>query len=650
MLMALASNTVFAESSTIEADEVFVVTGTKTEKLLSDTPVRTEVVTAEQLASMHATDLKQALEQVPGVTLTPVHGKQGGYEISMQGFGGNRVLVLIDGMPISPSTGSTTDLSQYGIVNIKQIEIVRGSVSALHGSEAMGGVINVITHTPEHGFGSELTLQGGSYDQYDQADTLPNNANVRAKGHIASDWGFAMVAVDHRDFGGSDMRSDVPGYDNFSGTKTNLSTTLAIEFDNGGLLSINPSYYKEDRERIYAVQGTSIPWVRKLETGLATREHLNVRYRGNIAEDIYLSSYVMMEEYDEKTTLGATDKSSFETKRHAIQELNKAEAQIDFPLGDKHLVTLGAVGLYNSLQQFKNGVSELKSDKEDRSSVEFFLQDDFFINDQLELLTGFRAQEDSDFGFHFAPKINVMYTPTALADNDVKVRSGFGYGYRVPNLKERHFIFDHSNLGYMVLGNSELKPETSRSLQLGVESTFFDYLTGDINLYHHDTEKLIGTDFSHTQQGVAIYKYKNFNETKQSGLDAHLRFKRVGDFSGSLSWSYLNAKISDTSKYIPKYPKSQAKLNVNYHLDALATELSLFARFEGESYADSGNTRISPSHAVYNLKANTWIGEHVKVFGGIDNLTDETKDFAKADSDVRPSTGRFIYLGLTVKY
>lgn len=162
-----------------------VVTGTRTEKFLDETPIRTEVVDREEIERMHARTLKQALEDVPGLQLTEVHGKSG-YEVSLQGLSSDQVLVLIDGLPITASTGSTVDLSQYLLNEVDHIEIVKGATSAQYGSSAMGGVINVITRPIEPGFSGEAVVDVGSHGGQNPSgrglDAASRHARVRLDG------------------------------------------------------------------------------------------------------------------------------------------------------------------------------------------------------------------------------------------------------------------------------------------------------------------------------------------------------------------------------------------------------------------------------------------------------------------------------------
>ena len=177
--------------------ETVVVTGTRTERLSRESPVRTETVTADQIETLHARDLKEALQYLPGIQLREIHGKSG-YEVWIQGLNADRVLVLVDGMPVSPTTGSSVDVTQLSLLEVEQVEVVKGATSALYGSAAMGGVVNIITRPIQKGVRGELALDGGTYgDQNPDGDaTQPSTHHVRAAASAGGEQWRARIAAD----------------------------------------------------------------------------------------------------------------------------------------------------------------------------------------------------------------------------------------------------------------------------------------------------------------------------------------------------------------------------------------------------------------------------------------------------------------------
>src|SRR5690554_5730540 len=165
--------------------DTMVVSATRVERSLMDVPVRTEVISRHELDKTHARSLKEALENVPGLQLREIHGKSG-YEASLQGMSSDQLLILIDGMPLAASTGSSVDLSQYATLDIERIEIIKGAASAQYGSSAMGGVINIITRQTHAGLRGSLRYDAGSYGKQNigerSADIAQHHASAVLEG------------------------------------------------------------------------------------------------------------------------------------------------------------------------------------------------------------------------------------------------------------------------------------------------------------------------------------------------------------------------------------------------------------------------------------------------------------------------------------
>ena len=183
LIPCMAMATVQAQELAAPQLKEVVITGTRTERDIDEAPVRTEVVSREEIERTHAGTLKQALENVPGLQLREVVGKSG-YELSLQGLSADQVLVLIDGLPITASTSSTVDLSQYLLDDVERIEVVKGASSAQYGSSAMGGVVNVITRRQAAGFGGAASVSLGSYGNQNDSGRSFSANNRHARFHL----------------------------------------------------------------------------------------------------------------------------------------------------------------------------------------------------------------------------------------------------------------------------------------------------------------------------------------------------------------------------------------------------------------------------------------------------------------------------------
>jgi outer membrane receptor for ferrienterochelin and colicins len=648
LLVATISACSFPLSASSEGLETLVVTGTKTERLLANSPVRIEVVTEQELATSHARDLAEALKNVPGIVLRPIHGKSG-QEVWMQGLDADRVLILVDSKPVSASTGSSVDITQISVADVTHIEIVKGATSALYGSEAMGGVINVITKRAKLGTTYKATLDSGSYGEQNVSDGPfnDNHANFFIS-HNTGSW-FGQLMTDLRYKQGTDLDDTTWDFEGTAGTKTNVATKLGYQFSNGAEMMIAPSYYYEDINKNFSTFVPGVGEVKKEKREEVKRKNISISFDSPVFEQSELSTWYMFENFIDNTEQDTLNTDYVDQSRVGESSFNKGEVQLDHPLGENQILTVGIVAVKNTLTQTKDEstIDELGGKKE-RTSIELYAQDDIFIGDQLEILPGIRYQNDSDFGSYTAPKINLMYGPNWL-DKQVKFRIGAGSGYRAPTLKERHYTFDHSALGYMVLGNEDLIPETSTSLQFGVDYNPGGSFHADINFYYNDIKNLISTELNQQQSdatNLSIYEYSNVGEARTKGIDITSAYDFSKFLSSNISYTYLDAINLELNKQLTQRPKHQAKINVNYKVLPLKSLFSLYGSYQSEQFVDDQNLISSPAYSTFDFKVNTEITNNFTLFMGVDNFLDVTRDVPLTGHDFRPKNGRFIYLGV----
>jgi outer membrane receptor for ferrienterochelin and colicins len=316
---------------------------------------------------------------------------------------------------------------------------------------------------------------------------------------------------------------------------------------------------------------------------------------------------------------------------------------------------MGLVGFQGDLKQHQDrveGAQIIAVDEitpgADRQNIEAYIQNDIFLGD-WELLPGLRFQDDSDFGGYSAPKINLMMSPNWWPKLETRLRVGVGRGYRVPNLKERFFIFDHSGLGYMVLGNPDLTPEKSDSLQAGIEISRGNGFRAEFSVFHNDIKNLIDSDLDPEQSaalGLNIFKYVNIAKARTQGADLILDHRFSARFSGNLGYSYLDAIDRATGNDLTERPEHQVKLGVDWRFPKWGTEISLRGSYQSKEFVDGTNLIVSPQWTTFDLKFNQPYQDHLTFFIGIDNVTDEHRDPERGGEDFRPKKGRFIYAGV----
>ncbi len=625
--------------------EAIVVTGTRTERSVDETPVRTEVVGSEELRRTHARTLKDALENLPGVQLREIHGKSG-YELSMQGLGSDQVLVLVDGLPLTASTGSTVDLSQYLLTDVERIEVVKGAASAQYGSSAMGGVVNVITRGIAPGRSGFAVVDGGTRGRQNpsgrSADLAQRHLQVgvqggspqwrlRVVGDVLDDQGFAVDPMAWARQGDAVQRAQA-------------GVRLAWHPSDRAQAWLDASHYREDAEKRYDyyVPPRLVPQ-RKAEE--ASRDRLAAGARWALEGGWGLDLRGVHERYRAYT--GSYSDATLTGQRQAELDLSHLGGQIDMPAWGRQRWQVGFDLHREGLSQTHNGRSEVVLDgRVERRSHEVFVQNDILLDDRWELLLGLRWQDDSDFGGHAAPKLSVRRRLGGQGDWRGSLRASVGQGYRVPNLKERFYLFDHSALGYRVIGNPDLRPESSTSVQLGANAQIGPRLSLDLNLFHNRVRDLIQTDLARAVviDGVAQYTYRNVARARTQGVEAGMQWQALPALRVQAAYTYTNTRDVDSGTELTRRPRHIARLGADWALSD-RHEWSLRMRHQSDELADTASGARSPAWSVLDLRLNHTVRPGWTLFAGVDNVFDVQRDFTQAQ-DFSPASGRFVYLGV----
>lgn len=630
-------------SSKLEGAEHIVITGTRTAKLLSNSPVLVDVIDGETLAKVSNGTLAQALNYIPGVVVK--RSAKDGYNIQMQGFDGDHVLVLIDGQSIISPTGSSADLDQVPANNIAQIEVIRGAASVMYGSSAMGGVINIITQKTNQ---PTLALD---YDvsQY-QGNTIKN---------VDLNHTIKMNAVD-----------------NFSGWRTQLNALLiddqGFDYDNTTVsqdaASVEKKFITLSTSKTHNNLATSAKY-----QWLSDKKLRDTSAIPGQSQIIYYQTDVAQQQIELGLKNTASPKTPWQINARYINhqetsgqsngirntsiKLSEINVQKVFQLHHLEIVTGGVIHA-DQLDQYKPADGVIEIDNESRESVEIFAQGNWSkSNDQI--LAGIRSQYDSDFGWHKALRLSTMKNFT-FGKSSLQWRAGIGQSYRVPNLKERFYIFDHSALGYMVLGNKNLEPETANSMSSSL--TFITSiadntvdLRNDISVHYSKTDDLIDSIIDpklSEENSLSIYQYQNINKAKIHGVDisSQLTFNQ---WKMQLNYSYLTSEDEKNQRLLSR-PRHQIKFNIDYDIDAYDIRFIVYAVYQaGEAVPDSyqavENNEFTTVNALLNQALTTQLSWRIRV----DNIFNEHKSPSTNNKnlfDARPVSSRTISAGISYQF
>ncbi len=635
---------------TTEFRDSIVVTGEReVQSGLIDAPVKVEVLNEEYFEQQQYQDLAEGINDIAGVSTQESSRRAGSQSALIQGFGENSVLVMIDGTPVSQNSSFGVDLSQISTSDIKKVEVIKGGASALYGSQAMGGVINIVTKRPTKK--TKASLQVSSLQPTGTSEGIIANFQGNAQGSV---FGIgAKMSLSVRDQESLDLDKNSLIKDDVDYSKIHGSLYLKKDF---GLTKVFGQYIglfgKTISESSRPISSSSFGVSRNVTDSTSSnirlgieREFENGNLRALVNREITKDELALNDNpntpYTE--TIKTTD---FEAKRFDLlyRDLKVAGQNLTFGT----LVKEDEVS-QETINEAVAGtvVRTLDIDQKKIRSYEAFVQDSFFIG-SFEVAPGARYQYDDNFGSYLSPKINISHYYD-YKDTSFKTWATVGTGYRAPSVKERFFTLDHTSVAnYIVQGNEGLEPEESLSFQLG-EEVRYRQSSLYVNFFLNRVSNLINTVEVETNTSTRIFSYENVEEVYSRGLELGLKSRFSERLSGLLNFSYTETVDSETDLLIANRPLYQAMGSLSYSFLPKWNSI-LQARYTGSQYSDNENLRTSPSSTNVDLKLNYDWNKNLRIFSSLTNIFDNARepsqDLVVPSTDFRSARGREIFIGL----
>lgn len=577
-----------------------VVTATKNEHNLSTAPATVTVITAEQIKASGASNVLEAVRTAPGITLNgrSVGGRK---TLSIRGADDKHTLMLIDGKRIS-STDDTIGHSdyQYGWVamdQIERIEIVRGPMSALYGSEAVGGVINIITKQASkdwHGsFNARGDVQKGS----------------GGNGHLFS----AQVG------GGLGEMFDLRlGVEQFRSSPTPSK-------DDRGVSSIEG----HDRENGNLQLGFTPIEGQRLQLDVLHGDETLDRHQKNTAGTYYLDSYSLERRQQSlawladwsalsselrysQATFDVTNKRTNGVAPTRDQRLEDKvwEGSLAFALGSKHFLTLGAEHREEYLEN-----AGLAGGSDEVNHKALYVQDEIQLADSLSLTLGARLDKHGIFGSETSPRAYLVWSATP----ELTIKGGYGEAFRAPTLKQISPNYVGAEGPHTFYGNADVKPETSRSFELGADWRN-DTTALTATIFHNQIKDLIYSNLIR-QVGVRrIYEYDNISRARIYGLEMSAEHHFGEGFSTGASLTWLDARDTDSHDRLTGRPDVVFTPNLQWQGEQLGARLEW--QYTGKQWLKNSASKLerAPGYSLVNLSGSYKINDSFKLRSGVNNL------------------------------
>ena len=434
-----------------------VVTAARREQRLADAVVETELITSGELRR-GPSDLASVLTQHVGVQ--PDGGVPGGSGVQLRGFGDRRVLVLLDGQPLVGRVNGTLDLARIPVANIERIEIVKGPQSTLYGTDAIGGVINLISRTPpESGNTGGVSTRTGSHGR---AELFADGGFHRGSFSTAVDGGIQHIGL------ASGVASDASTYSR----RGNGALRARWDVDSAKRVELSALTVIE-RQRYRTGQ------LYHFGDNVQTALRVGAWHEG--ATD-RLSATLSGSTFDHLSRAATRDEPASDSGSRDRQRLLQGEVNWNSVQGT-NLVDAGV-----ALRREWIDADRLSENTTAIVGVEPFAQATFQVGRML-VTPGARLSWSDRWGDFLAPRLAVLARPR----EDVAIRASIGRGYRAPDFKELYLSFVNDAAGYAVYGNPDLQPERSTSVSLGAEwtrATAFARATGFNAAYRDFIETL----------------------------------------------------------------------------------------------------------------------------------------------------------------
>ena len=609
--------------------ETTVVTATLTPKEIKEAPGALEVITAEEIRVKGAENVAQVLEDAVGLDLDHVAGR--GYIPQIRGLSNKRTLILIDGMRFSTGFRDTTvDLTEFPTEIIERIEIVRGPNSALYGSEAIGGVINIITKNAPKKLSESAAIRYGQ-NTYGEAenyifkgsvgDTF-ENLGIIVSGHVNRSDAF------DRDI--DDNYTDFDDEEKYSGL-----LKLDYSFADNHRFSAGVFYSDTSRKGIRPKYG--MEWDRDADSD---RTSTFLQYNGVIEETTVMARGYYSDFQSDRSYIDIDDPSNREDFQ-IENELYQVESRASRIFAQSHLITLGLEYREEERSGVENrGENELDESINNRA---VFLQDDFPIFDCLQITAGIRLDDHSDFGSEVSPRLSLNYY---LLDN-LRFKASYGEGFRAPSLYEL-YVYTENTKGD-VIPNPNLASETSRSYEAGLEGEYGPF-GGKIMAFRNDIDDMIyktptGNFRMQGKTKVLEYEMCNIDEAYTQGIELEARLAFPQHFSLAGNTVFLDSNNEDTDEDLLEVPDVKSYLRLSYDNPDIGFHTNIRMNYTGKQVIapkfEAGSQTDADSYIMWNLYAEKEIKKNFRIFAGIDNI------FNKKISHT-PDKGTFFYGGISV--
>ncbi|VFR48002.1 TonB-dependent receptor; Outer membrane receptor for ferrienterochelin and colicins [plant metagenome] len=673
LLLASAATSIHAaQADTNEGDaravgalDTVFVTASSVATDIRDAPASVNVITREELDKKPVSSIAEVLGTLPGVT-GGYSATGAGSKVAFRGMPDKYTLILIDGKRVGSSSllghRSDTipqDLNWLSTESIERIEVVRGAMSTLYGSEAMGGVINIITRKIAPVWGGSLTTSLKKPDSGSSGDTFQNGFSI--SGPLTEKLGLRL--------GGSyNKRDSDTAVNGSTGSKDrSVNARLAWQLAADHSLTFDALSSQERALPFPDEANRPADATNELFGSLKmTHQSFGLGYEGKFGEartklDLYVNTY--------KNEAGADSPLDGAKSKESV-----ADFKVDLPvtLGVDQWLTAGIqykreeVSNPSNIGNIASFISPdsgqvLAAEKDPEGwAWSAFLEDQIFLRDNLTLTLGARGDKTDGYDFQVSPRAYMVYHPA----DAWTIRGGVSKGFRAPNLKERSLTSGTTSMGMgctslrpfgytggtcFMVGNPDLEPEVSTNYELGVAYDQAGY-QASVTYFQSSIKNMIQNGFLGNINGVWYTQQYNIEKGETAGLEGSFGVPLSRDLQLTGNTTYMiESKNKTTGERLNMVPEWTANATLNWKAtEKLSTYVS--AQYLGKQLyraPDTAQNSFAEANTTFDVGVNYAANKNLTLRAGILNFTNNA---IKTDDDYGDGDPRTFYVGLTARF
>lgn len=570
------------EETPVLLDET-VVTGTKTPRILGEAPLPVNVITRKEIATHHAETVAPVLDQVPGITQMP-----NGYarsSVSIHGLPEQYALLLVNGQRQYGRHADAKDLEHVPTDAIEQIEVVKGPSSVLYGSDAVAGVINVITRDGMREPALNLYASGGSQDTY----TLRGSG-----GGSAFDWYHFLT--------GSWSQSDFMG-EGYGFSNVNLRFNSWTTLQEAHRLGVEAGYFAEKTE--------DMPVTDEYAGGsYLDDEVIDVRGSWNW-DPTNVSRWQAAAGYYDQSRRDARPGSD-----PRIWERSNFMAEIrNTTLLVGHSITSGVEVRYEDMKY------TLVDGERDQTLLSFLAQDEWAWSEQVTLVAAARMERHDRWGMVAVPRLGLSLRPSP----SMTVRLSGGTSFRAPSLTELYEseYFHPWGGGFWLGGNPDLEPEESIGTNLDVEYRTRSAAVSGGLFYNRLTDRISQADAGREIDGKAVRQLVNSEEAESWGAELQIRWVPLAGLRTKLAYTYLHTEDKATGLEFDYSPKHTVDMTANWEPSGQGLNVGVHGKLLGSRFASASRGNKLGRTYVLDVDAEKQVAHGLSLFAAVENALNE---------------------------